>query len=174
MGCHLSKLDLCVGHHQIRRNLTNIPKIAFKTHQGLYEFKVMPFGLTNDPTTFQALMNHLFAPYLWKFLLVFFDDILIYSPDLKHHLSSLKTIFEILRSNQLYVKLSMCTFAKDAVEYLRHIISRKAVSTDPKKISAMLEWPRHSSIKELRGFLGLTGYNKRFIQHYGIMKKPLT
>jgi len=158
-----SKLDPCAGYHQIRTNLVDIPKTTFKTHQGIYEFKVMPFGLTNAPATFQALMNHLFAPYLRKFLLVFFDNILIYNPNLKQHLSRLKTTFEVLRSNQLYVKLSKCTFAKEEVEYLGHVILGRVVSIDPKKISAMLEWPGPSSIKELRGFLGLTKYYRRFI-----------
>ena len=97
---------------------TDIPKIAFHTHQGLYEFVIMPFGLTNAPSNFQALMNQIFAPYLRKFILIFFDDILIYNLNLDQHLDHLKTAFEVLRANHLYVKLSKCIFAKDEVGYL--------------------------------------------------------
>ena len=134
-----TKLDLRARYHQIRMNPASIPKTASKTYQGLHEFKVMPFGLTNAPTTFQALKNHLFAPHLRKFLLVFFNDILVYSPNLKQHLTHLKTTFEILKTNQLYVKLSKCSFVKKEVEYLGHIISGQEVSTNPKKITAILE-----------------------------------
>lgn len=148
--------DLRAGYHQMRMKPSDIPKMAFRTHQGLYEFIVMPFGLTNAPTTFQALMNQNFSPYLQKFILVFFNDILVYSPNLEQHLYHLRTTFEVLRFNQLYVKLSKCTFAKGEVEYLGHIISGKGVSTNPKKIEAMVCWPRLATVKELRGFLGFT------------------
>ena len=134
----------------------------------------MPFELTNAPATFQPLMNHLFAPYLRKFILVFFDDILVYNPNLKQHLSHLKTTFEVLKVNQPYAKPSKCSFAKSEVEYLGHIILRQGVSIDPSKIVAMMEWPKPSSIRELRGFLRLTGYYRKFIQNYGVISKPLT
>jgi len=116
--------------------------VTFKTHQGLYEFLVIPFGLTNAPATFQALMNHIFNPYLRKFILVFFNNILVYSPSLDQHLTHLRVAFEILKANQLFVKGSKCTFAKVKVEYLGHVIIGEGVSTDPKKIVAMLEWPQ--------------------------------
>ena len=119
-----------------------IHKITFCTHQGLYEFMVMLFGPTNAPTTFQALMNQIFQPYLRKFILVFFDDILVYSQDFNQHLTHLKMTFEVLNSNKLYVKLSKCTFAQKEVENLGHIILGEGVRTDPQKITAMVKWPR--------------------------------
>ncbi|XP_026435822.1 uncharacterized protein LOC113333611 [Papaver somniferum] len=132
----LSKLDLRAGYHQILLNPMDIYKTAFRTHHGHYEFKVMPFGLTNAPATFQDLMNEVFASYIWKFVLVFFDDILL--------------------------------------EYLGHIITPSGVCADPTKIAAMHSWPLPTSIKELRGFLSLTGYYRKFVKNYGEICKPLT
>ena len=116
----------------------------------------MSFGPTNAPSTFQALMNHVFKPYLRKFILIFFDDILIHSPTDDLHLSHLRTTFEILRASTLYAKMSKCSFGNNQVEYLGHIISEKGVATDPTKIKAMLNWPTPPIVKQLRGFLGLT------------------
>lgn len=161
------------GYHQIRLVDGEEHKTAFKTHHGLYEFKVMPFGLTNAPATFQAAMNILFALLLRKCVLVFMDDILIYSATLKEHLKHLEQVFTILQENQLYVKLSKCSFAQQELEYLGHVISGAGVQTDPTKISAVRDWPVPTNAKPVRGFLGLIGYYRRFIKHWHYQQESL-
>ena len=157
-----SNIDLKSGYHKIWVAITNVPMTTFRTHDGHYEFLVMPFGLTNAPVTFQSLMNDIFRDHLCRFVLVFFDDILVYSLSETEHCSHLQTIFQILRKHQLFANAKKCVFAQPRIEYLGHIIIAEGVSIDPSKVQA------------LRGFLGLIGYYRRFVANYSRIACPLT
>lgn len=134
----------------------------------------MPFGLTNATFTFQSLMNQMFKPYLRRFILVLFDEILEYSKTLADHVEHLRVVLEVLAKNQLYARMSKCMFACLEVEYLGHIISWGGVKIDPKKILAAQEWPNPKDVKALRGFLGLTSYYRKIVRGYGQIVAPLT
>jgi hypothetical protein len=133
----------------------------------------MPFGLCNAPSTFQSLMNHVFRPFLRHFVLVFFDDILIYSKTWKDHLTHVDQVLSLLAQHQLFLKQSKCAFGASEVEYLGHLVGKDGVRVDPKKIEAMQDWPHPKTLKSLRGFLGLTGYYRKFVKNYGKIADPL-
>jgi hypothetical protein len=151
----------------------DIEKTAFRMHHGHFEFLVMPFGLINAPATFQSLMNSVLQPFLRKFVLVFFDDILVYSVSWTDHLQHLRAVFSVLRENHLHVKRSKCAFASSSVAYLGHVISATGVSMDEDKVAAVATWPQPASTRALRGFLGLAGYYRRFIKNYGTVAAPV-
>lgn len=160
--------------HRIRIHPPDIDKTAFRTHDGHFEFIVMPFGLSNAPSTFQALMNAIFRGVLRRFVLVFFDDILVYSPSWDQHLEHLHTVLTILQNHHLFAKLTKCAFGCTELLYLGHRISGQGISVDKDKIAVIREWPVPSSIKALRVFLGLAGYYRRFVPHYSTLTAPLT
>lgn len=169
-----SKLDLRAGFHQILLEPGEEFKTAFQTHLGQYEFRVMAFRLTGAPGTFQGMMNSTLSPGLRKFVIVFFNDILVYSASLEDHVQHLRQVFEWLRADQWFLKLNKCSFAQRSIAYLGHVVSNSGVATDPSKIQEVLDWPPPSNLKELRGFLGLAGYYRKFIKHFAILSKSLS
>ncbi|CAM8925726.1 unnamed protein product [Rhodiola kirilowii] len=155
-------------------NEADIFKMAFKTHDGHFEFLVMPFGLTNAPSTFQSAMNDLFRPMLRRFVLVFFDDILIFSKTWAEHLIHLKEVLDTLATHFYFVKPSKCDIARTKVQYLGHLISHAGVEVDPDKIRAIKDWTVPTSLKHLHSFLGLASYYRRFVARYAHIAVPLT
>ncbi|GJS16814.1 putative reverse transcriptase domain-containing protein [Tanacetum coccineum] len=169
-----SKIDLRSGYHQLRVREEDIPITAFRTRYGHYEFQVMPFGLTNAPAVFMDLMNRVCKPYLDKFVIVFIDDILIYSKTKGEHSEHLKIILDLLKKEKLYAKFSKCDFWLESVQFLGHVINREGVHVDPAKIEAIKNWPVPTSPTEVRQFMGLAGYYRRFIEGFSLIAKPLT
>ncbi|GJX37511.1 putative nucleotidyltransferase, ribonuclease H [Tanacetum coccineum] len=169
-----SKIDLRSGYHQLRVREEDIPKTAFRTRYGHYEFQVMPFGLTNAPAVFMDLMNRVCKPYLDKFVIVFIDDILIYSRNEEEHASHLRIILELLRKEKLYAKFSKCDFWIHIVQFLGHLINNQGLHVDPAKIEAVKNWTSPATPTEVRQFLGLAGYYRRFIEGFSKIAKPLT
>jgi hypothetical protein len=169
-----SKLDLRAGYHQIRLAPGEEYKTTFQTHHGQFEFTMMAFGLIGAPATFLSAMNDTLKDFLRKFVLVFFDDILIYSKNYQEHIQHIALVLKRLQDHHWQVKKSKCAFAQQTIAYLGHLISAAGVSTDPEKIHTIREWPVPTTAKELRSFLGLSGYYKKFVKHYGIIAKPLT
>ncbi|KAL5569524.1 hypothetical protein UlMin_026099 [Ulmus minor] len=173
-AANFSKIDLRSGYHQLRIKDNDVPKTAFRTRYGHYEFLVMPFGLTNAPAAFMDLMNRVFAQYLDKFIIVFIDDILVYSKTPEEHEDHLRVTLQLLRDSKLYAKFSKCDFWLSKVHFLGHVVSKEGVSVDPAKVEAVSKWAAPSSVTEIRSFLGLAGYYRRFVEGFSKIASPLT
>jgi hypothetical protein len=169
-----SKIDLRSGYHQVRIKDWDINKTAFRTRYGHYEFTVVPFGLTNTLVVFMCLMNGVFRDYLDKFVIVFLDDILVYSKSEEEHEQHLRMVLQVLREHQLYAKLSKCSFYQRQIHYLGHIISEEGIVVDPKKVEAIQEWSTPRNVEEVRSFMGLAGYYRRFIAGFSKISHPIT
>ena len=169
-----SKIDLRTGYHQLRVRETDIPKTTFRTWYGHFESTMMPFGLTNAPAAFMDLMHRVFHPYLDRFVVVFVDDILIYSETEEDHKDHLRVVLQTLRDHQLYAKFSKCEFWLTEVRFMGHVVSASSVSVDPEKIEAVMSWERPKSVFEIRSFLGLAGYYRRFIEDFSWLATPMT
>lgn len=170
----ISKLDLQSGYHQIRMSEESIPKTAFRTRFGHYEFTVLPFGLCSAPATFQRLMNEIFRQHLDVFVLVYLDDILVFSKNEEDHAQHLHKVFEILRQHQLYAKLSKCAFGQSSLPFLGHIVGKDGIRVDPAKVDAITTWPTPTSQHDVRCFLGLANYYRRFVKGFSQLANPLT
>ncbi|GJZ29616.1 putative reverse transcriptase domain-containing protein [Tanacetum coccineum] len=171
---YFSKIDLRSGYHQLRVREEDIPKTAFRTRYGHFEFTIMPFGLTNAPVVFIHFMNRVCKPYLDKFVIVFIDDILIYSKSKGEHEDHLRLILELLEKEKLFGKFSKCEFWLQAVHFLRHVVDSEGIHVDPSKIEAVTNWKPPKTPTEIRSFLRLAGYYRRFIANCSKIAKPLT
>ncbi|BBN68979.1 transposable element gene [Prunus dulcis] len=169
-----SKIDLRSGYHQLRIKEEDVPKTDFRTRYGHYEFLVMPFRLTNAPAAFMDLMNRVFRRYLDRFVIIFIDDILVYSKSQKAHMKHLDLVLKTLRRKKLFAKLSKCQFWLDRVNFLGHVISAEDVYVDPQKVKAVVNWPQPTSVTEVRSFLGLDGYYRHFVEGFSTIAVPLT
>ncbi|GBG61004.1 hypothetical protein CBR_g18600 [Chara braunii] len=174
-GCrYFSKIDLKSGYHKIAIRPENQHKTAFQTRYGLYEFVVMPFGLCNAPGTFQHAMNRIFHEYLDKFVIVYLDDIVIFSKTVEEHVTHLDKVLSLLRQHKFKINGEKCEFGRTRVLYLAHEISAEGLKPDDAKVASIRDWPRPQFVTEMRSFLGMTGYYKTFVKNYSIVVTPLT
>ena len=171
---YFSKIDLRSGYWQVRIADEDIPKTAFRTRYGHFEFLVMPFGLTNAPATFMHLMQQMFRKYLDESVIVFLDDVLIYSKSKEEHQKHVRTVLQTLRENQLYAKLSKCDFFKKEISFLGHVVNRDGIKMEQTKVDAVKQWPQPENVHEVRSFLGLAGYYRRFVKDFSKIAAPLT
>ncbi|KAL4366658.1 hypothetical protein GQ457_05G024200 [Hibiscus cannabinus] len=169
-----SKIDLRSEYYQMRVKEEDVPKTTFRTRYGNYEFLVMPFGLTNAPAAFMDLMNWVFKPYLDKFVVVFIDGILVYSRNKEEHVEHLRIVLQTLRDRQLFAKFSKCEFWLSEVSFLGHVITEEGIKVDPKKIQSILYWRPLKNVGEVRSFLGLAGYYRRFVKGFSSIAASLT
>ncbi|GJX88021.1 RNA-directed DNA polymerase [Tanacetum coccineum] len=169
-----SKIDLRSGYHQIRMRPGDEWKTAFKTRDGLYEWMVMPFGLSNAPSTFMRLMNHIFKAFIGRFMVVYFDDILVFSNSLDDHLRHLRDVFSILRTQKLYANANKCHFLRQEVNFLGYLVSGTGIRMDTSKIDAITTWPTPTSLHDVRSFHGLASFYRRFIRDFSTIVAPMT
>ena len=172
--CVFSKINLRSGYHQLRVRSEDVPKIAFRTRYGNYEFLVMPFGLTNAPAAFMDLMNRVFKSYLDQFVVAFIDDILVYFKSRKEHKRHLSIVLQTLKNKQLYAKLKKCDFWLDKVSFLGHMVTKEGISVDLGKVDVVSNWRRPNTVTEIRSFLGLASYYRQFIEGFSKIALPLT
>ena len=158
--------------YQIKIKPENVPKTAFVSRYGHHEYLLVPFGLTNAPAIFMNLMNKIFMPYLDKFVIVFIDDTLIYSKDKEERADHLRIALQTLREHKLYAKFSTCEFWLDEVEFLGHVISKDGIVVNPSKVQSVLEWTAPTNVTQIRGFLGMAGYYRRFIECFSKIAGP--
>ena len=171
---YFSKIDLRSGYWQIKVWSEDVPKTAFRTRYGSFEWLVLPMGLTNAPATFMHLMNQIFRAYLDKFVIVFLDDVLIYSRTLAEHRKHVRQVLDVLRQHQLYCKESKCEFFRDHVEFLGHRVDRDGMHMMEDKVRAIRDWPTPTAVEDIRSFLGMVGYYRKFIQGFSSIAAPLT
>eukprot|EP00877_Chromochloris_zofingiensis_P003160 jgi/Chrzof1/12845/Cz07g09130.t1 len=169
-----SSLDLQSGYHQIRIHPNDVVKTAFNTPLGHYQWRVLAFGLTNAPATSQHVMNQVLAPFINKFVVVYLDDILIYSKSEAEHIQHLDQVLAVLKEHQFHVSLHKCCFGAPEVEYLGHIVGRNGLRVDPRKVASVADWPKPDTVPQLHSFLGLANYFRRFVQGYSNLVAPLT
>jgi hypothetical protein len=173
-SCVFTKIDLKNGYHQIRMKEGDEWKTVFKTKYGLYEWLVMPFGLTNALSTFMRLMNHVLRAFIGRFVVVYFDDILIYSKNLEEHVMYLKSVLEILRKEKLVANLKKYTFCTDKLVFLGFVVSKRGIEVDEEKVKAIQEWPMPTTISQVRSFHGLASFYRRFVRDFSSLAAPLT
>ena len=169
----ISCLDMASGYWQVPVAKADGPKTAFVTHRGQFQWTCMPFGVTNWPATFQRVMNLALNGLTWEICLVYLDDVIIWSSTFEEHLNRLRLVFERLRAAKVKLKRKKCYFLKHSIRFLEHVVSARGIETDPEKTKVVLEWPKPTNVTELRSFLGLASYYRRYIANFASVSEPL-